>query len=53
MSTRRIWYGLSIALILLSLGSLFTRGLNLGVDFTGGVTVQANFPQTATRSARR
>jgi preprotein translocase subunit SecF len=51
MSTRRIWYGLSIALILLSLGSLFTRGLNLGVDFTGGVTVQANFPQAANRDA--
>jgi len=51
MSTRRIWYGLSIALILLSLGSLFTRGLNLGVDFTGGVTVQANFPQAVNRDA--
>jgi preprotein translocase subunit SecF len=51
MSTRKIWYGLSAALILLSVGSLFTRGLNLGVDFTGGVTVQANFPQAANRDA--
>ena len=51
MSTRKIWYGLSIALILLSLVSLFTRGLNLGVDFTGGVTVQASFPQAANRDA--
>jgi preprotein translocase subunit SecF len=51
MSTRKIWYGLSILLILVSVGSLFTRGLNLGVDFTGGVTVQANFPQAANRDA--
>jgi preprotein translocase subunit SecF len=51
MSTRRLWYGLSVLLILVSLGSLATRGLNLGVDFTGGVTVQANFPQAANRDA--
>src|ERR1700684_824810 len=44
MSTRKVWYGLSIALILISIVSLVTRGLNLGVDFTGGVTVQAGFP---------
>jgi preprotein translocase subunit SecF len=51
MSTRKLWYGLSAVLILISLGSLATRGLNLGVDFTGGVTVQANFPQAANRDA--
>ncbi len=51
MPTRKLWYGLSIALILLSLASLATRGLNLGVDFTGGVTVQATFPAAANRDA--
>jgi len=51
MSTRRVWYGLSIVLILISLVSLATRGLNLGVDFTGGVTVQATFPAAANRDA--
>ncbi len=51
MSTRKVWYGLSVVLILVSVGSLVTRGLNLGVDFTGGVTVQANFPQAANRDA--
>ena len=51
MSTRRLWYGLSIVLIVISLGSLATRGLNLGVDFTGGVTVQATFPAAANRDA--
>ena len=52
MSTRKVWYGLSIVLILISLVSLVTRGLNLGVDFTGGVTVQASFP-TRGQSRRR
>ncbi|HEY4972182.1 MAG TPA: protein translocase subunit SecF [Steroidobacteraceae bacterium] len=51
MATRKVWYGLSIALILISLVSLATRGLNLGVDFTGGVTVQATFPAAANRDA--
>ncbi len=51
MSTRKVWYGLSGLLILISFASLFTRGLNLGVDFTGGVTVQASFPQAANRDA--
>jgi preprotein translocase subunit SecF len=44
VSKRRAWYVVSAVLILASLGSLFTRGLNLGVDFTGGVTVEAAFP---------
>jgi len=51
MSTRKVWYGLSIALILISAVSLATRGLNFGVDFTGGVTVQAAFPGAANRDA--
>ena len=51
MSTRKLWYALSGVLILISLLSLFTRGLDLGVDFTGGVTVQASFPALANRDA--
>jgi len=51
MSTRKLWYGLSAVLILISLVSLLTRGLNLGVDFTGGVTVQASFPTAASPDA--
>jgi preprotein translocase subunit SecF len=51
MSTRKVWYGLSTIFILISLVSLATRGLNLGVDFTGGVTVQASFPAAANRDA--
>jgi preprotein translocase subunit SecF len=45
MNTRKVWYGLSAVLIVASLALVAIRGLNLGVDFTGGVTVETNFPQ--------
>jgi preprotein translocase subunit SecF len=32
----KVWFALSGVLILVGLGSLFTRGLNLGIDFEGG-----------------
>ncbi|MGH8143842.1 MAG: protein translocase subunit SecF [Steroidobacteraceae bacterium] len=51
MHTRKVWYGLSVILVLTSIISLATRGLNMGVDFTGGVTVQASFPTAANRDA--
>jgi preprotein translocase subunit SecF len=44
MGTRKIWYSISIFLVLGSVVSLGTKGLNLSVDFTGGVTVEASFP---------
>jgi preprotein translocase subunit SecF len=45
MNTRKVWYGLSALLIVASLALVGIRGLNLGVDFTGGVVVETNFPQ--------
>jgi preprotein translocase subunit SecF len=51
MRTRRVWYVVSAVMIVVSLVSLFTRGLHLSVDFTGGVTVQASFPTAANTEA--
>ncbi len=45
MATRRVWYGLSALLMIVSLTSFFTRGLNLAIDFTGGVSAEVSFPQ--------
>ncbi|RYG81057.1 protein translocase subunit SecF [bacterium] len=47
MATRRIWYTLSIVLMLASIASFATRGLNLAIDFTGGISAQATFAGTA------
>lgn len=33
---RKLWYGLSIALLVISIAGLFIKPLNLGVEFTGG-----------------
>ena len=43
MGKRRLMAGLLAALILISLGSLFTRGLALGLDFTGGTLIEVNY----------
>ena len=53
MHTRKVWYGLSAILIIASLGLALVRGLNLGVDFTGGVVIETNFPQAPNIDALR
>jgi preprotein translocase subunit SecF len=53
MATRKVWYALSAVLMVASFASFATRGLNLGIDFTGGVSVEANFPSTANIDAIR
>jgi preprotein translocase subunit SecF len=47
MATRKVWYTLSVILMIASIVSFFTRGLNLGIDFTGGVSAQASFSRVA------
>src|SRR3569833_17735 len=43
MVFRLVWYTLSAVLMVASFILFFTRGLNLGIDFTGGVSAQATF----------
>lgn len=45
IGTRRNWYLLSILLILPGLISLFVWGLNIGIDFRGGILQQVRFSQ--------
>lgn len=45
LKKRKIAYVISGALILASLGSLFTTGLDQGIDFVGGRTYQVRFEQ--------
>ena len=53
MNTRKVWYGLSTVLIIASVALLVFRGLNLGVDFTGGVVVETNFTRAPNIEALR
>jgi len=47
MRTRRRWYAVSAIIIVASLAALLVRGLNFGIDFTGGVVLELSFPQPA------
>ncbi len=47
MGTRKVWYALSIILMVGSFASFFTRGLNFAIDFTGGISIEASFPSDA------
>lgn len=40
---RKIWYIISIAVIIPGIISLFMQGLNLGIDFTGGTIMEVRF----------
>jgi preprotein translocase subunit SecF len=47
MGKRSRWYAISATLILASVALLLVRGLNFGIDFTGGVVVEVSFTQAA------
>jgi len=47
MGKRKFAVVLSVVLILLSIGSLATRGLNFGIDFTGGLLLEVGYQDAA------
>lgn len=47
MGRRKLAMVFSILLILLSIGSLATRGLSFGIDFTGGTLIEVAYPDAA------
>ena len=53
MATRKVWYALSVFFMIGSIVLLFARGLNLAIDFTGGVNAEASFATTANVDAVR
>lgn len=53
MAKRRVTYAVSAALMIASFVLLAVRGLNLGIDFTGGVTVEVNYPAAANVDSAR
>ncbi len=44
---RNVAIGFSMVIIVLSIGSLATRGLNFGIDFTGGILLELSYPEAA------
>ncbi len=46
MKYRKVAFALSAALIVISLAAVFVRGLNYGIDFTGGTEIQVAFSKT-------
>lgn len=44
MAKRRWTYAISLLMIVASLTTLSVRGLNFGIDFTGGVVVELQYP---------
>ena len=47
MGQRRMAMFVSVVLVLVSLGSLTVRGLQLGIDFTGGTLIEVGYEQPA------
>lgn len=46
LGTRRIWYGISITLVVASVVVWAMYGFNLGIDFTGGSLLQVKYETT-------
>jgi preprotein translocase subunit SecF len=47
LGVRKLAMGMSLVVLIAAIASLAVHGLNFGVDFTGGVTVQVSYPVSA------
>ncbi len=45
MGQRRLWLAVSALLIIGSIVLIATRGLNFGIDFTGGTVIEVGYPE--------
>ena len=46
---KHLWFTISAVAVLISAGSLVTKGLNLGIDFEGGTAIEATLDKPASR----
>jgi SecD/SecF fusion protein len=53
MRRRYLWFAISGAIIVLGIGALAVRGLNLGIDFKGGTQVVFKTPEYASLASVR
>lgn len=48
LSKRKVYYTIAIAAIVICLGGIFLRGMNFGIDFSGGRTYVVRFDKAVT-----